>query len=173
MQRRHPAGVLVGGVMAGRGPAPKPDERRAGRQKKPDLHIVNGAVVAEQPELPEEIDWPDRTIRWWEMWGRSPLTDEFTENEWSELLDTAYIHAMLWSPETPAGAALKAASELRQRAAKFGATPEDRLRLRMQFAFAETAEERAEAANERREARAGARRGAKGRRGPYVAEEAG
>ncbi|MFE3769941.1 hypothetical protein [Streptomyces sp. NPDC059122] len=85
----------------------------------------------EPPELPDwpgEGEWPQRTQEWWEMWQSSPQAEHFSSTDWDFLLDTALIHARLWSGE------LSAAAELRLRVAKFGATPEDRSRLRMQFA---------------------------------------
>ncbi|MDN4616421.1 hypothetical protein P5G50_18390 [Leifsonia sp. F6_8S_P_1B] len=110
------------------------------------------AAPSEQPELPTfdvsvEIDgnvvmqqfvWPERTRQWWDMWASSPLSDEFTETDWSELMDTALIHAKFWTGNT------SVANELRLRVAKFGATPEDRARLKIQFAAADEAEERTE-----------------------------
>lgn len=68
------------------------------------------------------------------MWGRSPQSELFTESDWSELLDTACFHARLWRGEVSVG------PELRLRVAKFGATPEDRARLRIQFAQADEAD---------------------------------
>lgn len=68
------------------------------------------------------------------MWGEHPLSQDFTDLEWQYLLDTALIHAAAW------GGDLKAMPELRLRCAKFGVTPEDRARLRIQFATAEIAE---------------------------------
>lgn len=68
------------------------------------------------------------------MWGESPLSAEFTQTDWSELLDTAVLHAQFWRGR------LALASELRLRVAKFGATPEDRARLRITFATADQAE---------------------------------
>ena len=70
------------------------------------------------------------------MWADSPLADDFTSTDWSELLDTATLHARLWM-----GVA-SVAPELRLRVAKFGATPEDRARLRITFAQADEAEEK-------------------------------
>lgn len=136
--------------MAGRGPAPKPPGRRARTNTDPiPLRVVEVEVV-EQPDLPDfdvqvEVDgtlvsqsfaWPQRTREWWTMWAESPLSAEFTETDWSELLDTARIHAAFWSGD------LKQASELRLRVAKFGATPEDRARLRITFAVADEAEQK-------------------------------
>ena len=132
--------------MAGRGPAPKPPERRAGKSKDPiPLRVIHTTPDA-QPDLPTfevEVDgvltefrWPARTQQWWAMWRDSPLATEFTANDWSELLDTAVLHARFWSGDA------KLAAELRLRVAKFGATPEDRARLRITFAQADEAEEK-------------------------------
>ncbi len=128
--------------MAGRGPAPKPADRRARRDSAPTGLRVIVAEAADQPKLPpriavgggESIAMPAQTKRWWRMWADSPLSDEFTETDWSELLDTAVIHGRFWSGE------VKLAAELRLRVAKFGATPEDRARLRITFAQADRAE---------------------------------
>lgn len=134
--------------MAGRGPAPKSPDRRGGHSKDPVPMRILPRLVADQPELPEfeiqvELDgemvsqsysWPARTREWWQMWADSPLSSEFTSTDWSELLDAALLHARVWSGE------LKWMPELRLRTSKFGATPEDRLRLRIQFAQALEAE---------------------------------
>ncbi|MGH8876786.1 MAG: hypothetical protein ACRD0P_05490, partial [Stackebrandtia sp.] len=77
-----------------------------------------------------------RTQTWWRMWRDSPLSAEFTSADWDFLLDTALIHARMWTGNT------SLAGELRLRVAKFGQTPEDRARLRITFAQADEAEER-------------------------------
>lgn len=123
--------------MAGRGPAPKDQSQRARRNVDPIGMRVITAEPVQQPELPATIDWPTRTIEWWQMWADSPLSAEFTTTDWSELMDTALIHARLWGLGD-----VKVAAELRLRVAKFGATPEDRARLRIQFAAADEAEEK-------------------------------
>ena len=133
--------------MAGRGPAPS---GRGGRGSA-TMRIITADPV-EQPSLPDfdvqieidgevtyqSFDWPARTREWWQMWADSPLAEEFTSTDWSELMDTALLHAKFWSGDT------KLASELRLRVAKFGATPEDRARLKIQFAAADEAEDRTE-----------------------------
>lgn len=134
--------------MAGRGPTPKDSEKRVRRNRDPQaLRVITADPVA-QPALPDvdmqiEVDgelvsqsfaWPARTRDWWQMWADSPLSSEFTSTDWSELLDTAFIHARFWNGD------VKVASELRLRVAKFGATPEDRARLRIQFAQADEAD---------------------------------
>ncbi|MDX5563758.1 hypothetical protein PYK79_10885 [Streptomyces sp. ID05-04B] len=83
-----------------------------------------------------EHSWPARTLDWWEMWKASPQAEHFSSTDWDFLLDTAVVHARHWSGDG------SAAGELRLRVAKFGATPEDRARLRMQFAQADEADGR-------------------------------
>lgn len=151
--------------MAGRGPAPKANKARRNAELMA-LRVITAEPV-EQPELPEfdvtlEVDgqlvsqqfvWPERTRVWWQMWADSPLSADFTSTDWSELLDTALLHARFWNGDH------KVASELRLRVAKFGATPEDRARLRIQFAAADEADEK----------RTKPASGARQRRGPLTA----
>jgi len=135
--------------MAGRGPAPKQPGRRARANKDPvPLRVIHAEPVA-QPELPDSYEWPARTQAWWRMWAESPLSREFTQTDWDFLLDTAVLHAQFWSGDT------KVAPELRLRVAKFGATPEDRARLRITFAQADEAEDRRPAQPSARERRGG------------------
>lgn len=75
--------------------------------------------------------WPKVTLEWWDMWASSPLAKDFTQTDWAFLMDTAMVHARFWKGDR------SAASELRLRVAKFGATPEDRARLRIVFAVAD------------------------------------
>lgn len=72
------------------------------------------------------MDWPPVTLVWWRTWRESAQAQTFTETDWSFLVDTAVLHAAFW------GGDRSAAAELRLRVAKFGATPEDRARLRME-----------------------------------------
>lgn len=118
--------------MAGRGPRPKPADRKVRRNKSTAATHVIEFVPGEQPELPEGVlEWPDQTREWWQMWAESPLSNSFTQSDWLFLLDTALLHGMLWSGD------MSVMAELRIRVAKFGATPEDRARLRIQFADAD------------------------------------
>jgi hypothetical protein len=111
--------------MAGRGPAPKdPSERRRRNATEP-LTVVEADDTLRGPELPDVIDWPDATREWWETWRRAPQAQTFTDTDWSFLLDTAVLHMEFWDGDR------SVAAELRLRAAKFGATPEDRARLKI------------------------------------------
>ena len=147
--------------MAGRGPAPKPADQRVRRNADPSaLRVIESDPVG-QPELPELMPggepWPAQTVEWWRMWGEDPLSSEFRSTDWSELLDTAVIHGRYWSGE------IKLAGELRLRTGKFGATAEDRARLRIQFAAADEADDK------RKRSVSGDLSGARGRRGPLKA----
>lgn len=121
--------------MAGRGPQPKAVEKRARTNVDPIPVRVLPAVLAMQPDLPDGILWPVQTLTWWAMWRDTPLSVDFTATDWSELLDAALLHAKVWGEGD-----LKWLPELRLRTAKFGATPEDRARLRIQFAQADEAD---------------------------------
>lgn len=123
--------------MGGRGFAPKDPRRRAGHRKDAQAQTVLRFEQAEAPDLPHlpgDAEWPQPTLDWWEMWKASPQAEHFSSTDWSFLVDTALVHARLWNGESSAG------PELRLRVAKFGATPEDRARLRMQFAQADEAD---------------------------------
>jgi hypothetical protein len=124
--------------MAGRGPAPKAANRRARKNSDAGKPLtVLRFEPASAPELPEGVDWHPRTREWWAIWANSPQADTLTETDWSFLLDTALMHHGMWSKEQ-----WTLAAELRLRVAKFGATPEDRARLRMVFADADEKDER-------------------------------
>lgn len=77
------------------------------------------------PELPDGKTWHPMTCRWWSTWRLSPQAASFAATDWDVLLETALLHHVYW------GGDLKVAAELRLRVAQFGATPSDRLRLRM------------------------------------------
>jgi hypothetical protein len=127
--------------MAGRGPAPKTNAIRRNVQNQAGFEQII-AEPSPQPKLPQlykpqltkagwrqvKRAWPKPTQDWWAMWGASPLMRDATADDWSFLMDTALIHAEFWRGD------MKVAGELRLRVAKFGATPEDRLRLKKQFA---------------------------------------
>jgi hypothetical protein len=163
----NPHAVLVGTIllgevseMAGHGPAPKPASRRAGHSNADVIPLrVLVAESVEQPDLPDfdierdgelvSFSWPAQTVAWWQMWADSPLSANFTSTDWSELLDTSILHARLWRGDH------KVAGELRLRVAKFGATPEDRARLRITFAQANEAEDKPPVASSSRARRGG------------------
>ena len=111
--------------MAGRGPAPKDPDARRRRNQTEALTVIEADGATHGPDLPDGLDWPDATRDWWETWRRSPQAAMFTDTDWSFLLDTAVLHMEFWDGDR------SVAAELRLRAAKFGATPEDRARLKL------------------------------------------
>ena len=92
---------------------------------------------ADQPDLPDDVEWHARTRDWWAMWRQAPQAETFTTTDWSFLLDTALMHHAMWSKGQ-----WTLAAEVRLRVAKYGATPEDRARLRMVFADADEKDEK-------------------------------
>jgi hypothetical protein len=117
--------------VAGTGPPPKDPAKRRRRNPDPkatDTLITDGEVRG--PELPEGVlddeSWHPRTVQWWETWRRSAQAQMFTDTDWEFLLDTALMHHTMWAKQK-----WEFAAELRLRSAKFGATPEDRMRLRL------------------------------------------
>jgi hypothetical protein len=120
--------------MGGRGFRPKDPAQRVRTNKDPIPTTTLRFVPAAQPPLPPG-KWPKRTRDWWAMWRDAPQAEMFSDTDWDFLLDTARLHAAYWGE-----GALSVANELRIRVAKFGATIEDRARLRIQFAQADEAE---------------------------------
>lgn len=139
--------------MGGKGSVPKDPSTVVRRNKAGAQMRVLDAVAARQPELPVRfatvsdgeggthrtvVPWPEATIRWWDMWATSPLSEGFTAADWSELEIAVLLHAQFMEGD------YKLAAELRQRTAKFGTTPEDRARLKISFAMADDAVDRTE-----------------------------
>lgn len=127
--------------MAGRGSAPKQKPIRRNAQPERTRLVAGSEPVG--PNLPNkklvfpveadpvtgeavQPDWHPMTKRWWRHWRLSPQASRMlSDPDWDFLLDTALMHHVMWSKKR-----WEFASEIRLRVAKFGATPEDRLRLR-------------------------------------------
>jgi hypothetical protein len=124
--------------MAGNGPPPKDPARRRRRNADPMGRTTleaDGRVRG--PKLPPDgaplrMEWHPQTVKWWENWRRSPMAQQFLPTDWDFLLDTAIMHHIMWITGKPDGAA-----EIRLRVAKFGATVEDRARLRLDIQLPE------------------------------------
>ncbi|MCX4554127.1 hypothetical protein [Streptomyces sp. NBC_01500] len=65
--------------------------------------------------------------RFWKTWSESPQSADWLETDWAELEITTLLVDQLYKGD------YKLAGEIRQRVAKWGATNEDRARLRMSF----------------------------------------
>lgn len=117
--------------MAGRGPAAKATRSRPrdAAKRAAEFSSISADGEVRGPALPEGViddDWHPRTQAWWQTWRESAQAKDFTATDWDFLIDTALMHHTMWTKGR-----WEFASELRLRAAKFGATPEDRVRLRM------------------------------------------
>lgn len=124
--------------MAGRG-AP-PAEKRASKKQRtlPMRETIVSDGELRGWDLPEGVvsdrygdpcDWHPLTVRWWHDWRASPqATRMLSDPDWHFLLDTALMHHQMWS-----NGKWEFAAEIRLRVAKFGATPEDRLRLKQEI----------------------------------------
>jgi len=129
--------------MAGRGFPPKDPEKTTGHNAQVIPPTTLKFVPGAQPTLPPltrrddetglvfQTEWHPMTIEWWRVWGEAAQSDTFTATDWMVLLETAFLHHQFWTGNTKVG------PEIRLRVAKFGATPEDRARLRMFFADAD------------------------------------
>lgn len=116
--------------MAGRGAAPKASHQRARdtarRIDARAITVPDKPFDGKIPELPYK-EWQDATLDWWDTWTHSRQAHLFTPTDWMFLVETAFIADAFFAGN------MTVASELRLRVAKFGATPEDRARLRLQF----------------------------------------
>lgn len=119
-------GVWGVSAVAGKGFAPSGQRSRESDQRRDEALITEVAADGELrgPDLPDG-DWPSWTRHWWATWRRSAQAATFTTTDWDFLLETALLHAAY------VGGQLAYAAELRLRVAKYGATPEDRMRLRL------------------------------------------
>lgn len=123
--------------MAGVGPPPKdPSKRRRRNAPAAPETVVQVDDELRGPALPENAlgadkdgvayEWHPMTRAWWDTWRHSPQAQTFVDTDWSFLLDTALMHHSMWDKGQ-----WTLAAEVRLRAAKFGATPEDRARLKL------------------------------------------
>jgi hypothetical protein len=95
------------------------------RNAVPAVVAVASDATERGPELPERYEWPPETREWWQNWRESPQAQTFTATDWDYLRDTALLHAALWDGDR------SVESGLRLRVAKFGATPADRIAMRL------------------------------------------
>lgn len=117
--------------MAGRGPAPK-GERVRDRDTPEFVTVVDDGGLHGAPlpvgVLPDGESWHVQTVALWDSLRRSPLLANEPALGWQFLIDTALMHHTMWTKGR-----WEFASEVRLRVAKFGATPEDRMRLKMKI----------------------------------------
>lgn len=117
--------------MAGHGPPPKdPSQRARGNRGAPSTRLPFSRH--DPGPLPSGGEWHPRTVALWEAWRNSPMAELMTEIDWTYMLDTALMHSAMWGRGR-----WEFAAEVRLRLAAFGATPADRMRLRIVWADAD------------------------------------
>ncbi|MEU3436742.1 hypothetical protein [Streptomyces sp. NPDC006863] len=108
-----------------RGPKPK---ENAIRRNKHEYAQALSSSTTEGRALPPGLGIKTAGARrFWRTWATSPQATNWAETDWAELEITVKLVDAFY------GGDVKLAGEIRQRVAKWGATTEDRSRLRISF----------------------------------------
>lgn len=108
------------------GPAPKPANKRARRNKDIIEQRIVAAVPSGQPPLMENVPWPQQTLDWWDALGALPQTQELNAVQWDHLAMIALIHADIWGNGNA-----KAIGDYQKAMAEYPILPASMLRLRV------------------------------------------
>ncbi|GAA4071261.1 hypothetical protein [Streptomyces hundungensis] len=110
-----------------RGPAPNPNARRRNTDHALGEHGLS-LSCGEGRALPKSLGVETGGAkRFWRTWAAAPQTEHWLETDWAELeLTTRLVDAFYQGN-------VRLAGEIRQRVGRWGATTEDRARLRMNF----------------------------------------
>lgn len=143
-------------------PAPKkhPSTRaRANRAATAATLPADGkATIVRQ--LPQDHDWHPLTVEWWNALWTSPMSAEFHQSDWYQLVLLAMAYDRLLDPDLSPAQFKVLSEEVRSHRQPFGMTPYDRRRLEWQIESAEEAKDRGK---KRRESQAtGVKQPAKG-----------
>ncbi|WP_030706478.1 hypothetical protein [Streptomyces sp. NRRL F-2580] len=114
-------------MPARRGPAPNPNSARRNTDHALGERKLSGQIGAGR-ELPKALGiTTSGAKRFWKTWASAPQTEDWMDTDWTELeIVTKLVDAFYLGD-------MKLAGEIRQRVGKWGATTEDRARLRMSF----------------------------------------
>jgi hypothetical protein len=106
-----------------RGPKPKDNAQRRNRHEHAQ---TLSSSTSEGRALPPGLGIKTAGARrFWRTWATSPQAAKWAETDWAELEITTRLVDGFYQGD------MKLAGEIRQRVAKWGATTEDRARLRM------------------------------------------
>ncbi|MFJ7329040.1 hypothetical protein ACIQVN_22710 [Streptomyces cyaneofuscatus] len=104
---------------------PKPKDNAVRRNKHEHAQTLSSSTT-EGRALPPGLGIKTAGARrFWRTWATSPQAGNWAETDWAELEITVKLVDAFY------GGDVKLAGEIRQRVAKWGATTEDRSRLRM------------------------------------------
>jgi hypothetical protein len=119
---------------------PKPKENAVRRNKHEHTQTLSSSTT-EGRALPPGLGVKTAGAkRFWRTWATSPQAAKWAETDWAELEITVKLVDSFYAGDT------KLAGEIRQRVAKWGATVEDRARLRMSIEDQDQGDEHEEAA---------------------------
>ena len=110
-----------------------PKEDPARRNKHTVISLPRRDKTLIGPELPKDKPWHPRTREWWDMWRRHEIAPMLEETDWSVLMNAAVLHSEFWFGTLPPTQMVSYHAEMRRVTSMFGATVEDRLKLRMKF----------------------------------------
>jgi hypothetical protein len=119
------------------GPAPKPKGQRVRRHQ--DTFTPNRTLVPDGklrgPRLPKDVDWCERTLKWWNTWRRSPQAQLMTDTDWDAMFEAAAIHNAIWGNPSglKPGELTGMTKELHRILSAYGLTYTDRLKMRVQI----------------------------------------
>ena len=111
---------------------PKENPARNNKHSSIVLERRDGTLIG--PELPKGRAWHEQTKEWWDMWRRHEIAPMLEESDWSVLKTAAVLHSEFWFGTLPPTQMVSFHAEMRRVTSMFGATVEDRLKLRIKFA---------------------------------------
>jgi len=125
------------------GPPPKDADDRLRRNKDTiPITTLDWDGKTRGPELPEGTHWFKQTTDWWQHWRDSAQATVMTDLDWDELLMAAILYNEVWrTGKVSPQAKVQCLAQVRRVTAAFGATFEDRLKLRMQVRTDQTDKE--------------------------------
>lgn len=111
--------------------APKENPARNNKHTYITLPRRDGTLIG--PDLPKGRVWHEETKMWWDMWRKHPIAPMLEESDWLALKKTAVLHNEFWYGTLPPTQQVSFHAEIRRVETMYGATVEDRLKLRMKF----------------------------------------
>lgn len=127
--------------MSIRGPGPKEDKVRRNKDGWAEREIVYPDELRgfELPQVQMEdkyggsyvFEWHSRTKEWWDKWRRSPQASVMEDSDWEGLLECAVLHTTFWNGGLKPTELANLSAQISRRVASYGATFEDRRKLRL------------------------------------------
>lgn len=127
--------------MSIRGPGPKEDRVRRNKLTYEEVAIqvpeelkgfpLPSVKMEDKYGSPYVFEWHSRTLEWWEKWRKSPQAAVMEDSDWEGLLECAVLHSTFWNGGLKPTELANLSAQISRRVAAYGATFEDRRKLRM------------------------------------------